>query len=461
MLSNSAAQRDVENVVHPYTNLALHEQKGPLILDRGKGVFVWDDQGKEYLEGLSGLWCTSFGFGEEELIQAAIKQMRKLPYYHNFGGKSFGPMIDLAEKLKEIAPGTFSKVFFTCSGSEANDTQIKLQWYMNNALGKPEKKKIISRIKGYHGVTIAAASLTGLPANHRDFDLPLPQIKHTSCPHHYRFAEPGETEAEFASRCAAELEQLIIAEGPETVAAFIAEPVMGAGGVIVPPEGYFEKIQAVLATYDVRFIVDEVICGFGRTGNMWGAETYGIKADALSCAKALSSAYLPIGAVLVSEDMWQAMLDESRKIGTFGHGFTYGGHPTPAAVALRTLQLMEERDLIGHVQRVMVRFQSRLEAIADHPLVGEARGVGLVGALELVADKPTKKAFEPASGVGAYCTARSEAHGLISRSLGDAMALCPPLIISESEIDEMFDRLEKAIDDTESWVAKENLRQAA
>ena len=461
MLSNSAAQRDVENVVHPYTNLAVHEQKGPMILDHGKGVFVFDDQGKEYIEGLSGLWCTSFGFGEEELIQAAIKQMRKLPYYHNFGGKSYEPIIDLAEKLKEIAPGTFSKVFFTCSGSEANDSQVKLQWYMNNALGKPEKKKIISRIKGYHGVTVVAASLTGLPANHRDFDLPLPQIKHTSCPHHYRFAEPGETEAEFSTRLAAELEQLIIEEGPETVAAFIAEPVMGAGGVLVPPEGYFEKIQAVLKKYDVRFIVDEVICGFGRTGNMWGADTYDIKADALSCAKALSSAYLPIGAVLISEDMWQAMLDESRKIGTFGHGFTYGGHPTPAAVALRTLQLMEERDLIGHVQGVMGRFQSRLRALADHPLVGEARGVGLVGALEMVADKATKKPFEPASGVGAYCTARSEAHGLISRALGDSMALCPPLIISESEIDEMFDRLEKALDDTEAWVAKENLRPAA
>ncbi len=459
MLSNSAAQRDVENVVHPYTNLAVHVEKGPLILDRGKGIFVWDDQGKEYIEGLSGLWCTSFGFGEEELIQAAIKQMRKLPYYHNFGGKSFGPMIDLAEKLKEIAPGTFSKVFFTCSGSEANDTQIKLQWYMNNALGKPEKKKIISRIKGYHGVTIVAASLTGLPANHRDFDLPLPQIKHTSCPHHYRYAEPGETEAEFASRLAAELEQLIIAEGPETVAAFIAEPVMGAGGVIVPPEGYFEKIQAVLAKYDVHFIVDEVICGFGRTGNMWGAQTYGIEADALSCAKALSSAYLPIGAVMISEDMWQAMLDESRKIGTFGHGYTYGGHPTPAAVALRTLQLMEERDLIGHVQRVMGRFQSRLKGFADHPLVGEARGVGLVGAVELVADKATRRSFDPARNVKQFLVDRARAHGLIIRSAlaGDSLAFAPPLIISAAEIETMLERFARALDDTTRWVAENGL----
>ena len=461
MLSNSAARRDVENVVHPYTNLALHETQGPMVLERGKGIYVFDDQGKQYIEGLAGLWCTSFGFGEEELIQAAIEQMRKLPYYHNFAHKSFEPVIDLAEKLKEIAPAPFSKVFFTCSGSEANDTQVKLQWYMNNALGKPEKKKIISRIKAYHGVTVVAASLTGLPANHRDFDLPLPQIKHTACPHYYRFAEPGETETEFSSRMAAELEQLIVEEGPETVAAFIAEPVMGAGGAIVPPEGYFPKIQAVLKKYDVKFIVDEVICGFGRTGNMWGTQTYGIEPDALSCAKALSSAYLPIGAVMISEQMWQAMLDESRKIGTFGHGFTYGGHPTPAAVALRTIQLMEERDLVGHVQRVAPRFQSRLKAFADHPLVGEARGVGLVGAVELVADKATKKPFELASGVGAYCAARCEVHGLINRSLGDSMAFCPPLIISESEIDEMFDRFEKALDETDAWVAKQNLRVAA
>ena len=461
MVSNSAAIRDIENVIHPYTNLAVHQTKGPTILERGKGVFVYDDQGKEYIEGLAGLWCTSFGFGEEELIEAAIQQMRKLPYYHNFAHKSSGPIIDLAEKLKEVAPGTFSKVFFTCSGSEANDTQIKLQWYMNNALGKPEKKKIISRIKGYHGVTIAAASLTGLPANHRDFDLPIPQVKHTTCPHHYRNAEEGETEEEFATRLAADLEQLINDEGPETVAAFIAEPVMGAGGVIVPPEGYFPKMQEVCRKYDVKMITDEVICGFGRTGNYWGAQTFGFEPDALSCAKALSSAYLPIGAVLVSEQMYEAMVDESKKIGTFGHGYTYGGHPTAAAVALRTLQLMEERNLMAHVQKVMPLFQRRLNALADHPLVGEARGVGMIGAVELVADKATRKAFDPSQAVGPYATSRCEEHGLVSRNLGDSMALCPPLIITEAEIEAMFDRFEKALDDTEHHVSKEGLRQAA
>jgi len=461
MRSNTAALRDIANVIHPYTNLAVHEESGPMIIERGKGIMVYDDQGKEYIEGLAGLWCTSFGFGEEELIEAAVEQMRKLPSYHAFAHKTTGVLIDLAEKLKEIAPAAFSKVFFVCSGSEANDSQLKLLWYYNNARGRPEKKKVISRIKGYHGVTIAAASLTGLPANHRDFDLPIPQVKHAATPHYYREAEAGETEEEFSTRLAAQLEQQILEEGPDTVAAFIAEPVMGAGGVIVPPAGYFPKIQAVLDKYDIRMISDEVICGFGRTGNMWGAETFDMKPHSLSCAKALSSAYLPIGAVMIDEDMYQAMVDESKKIGTFGHGFTYGGHPVPAAVALRTLQLMEERDLLGHTRNVMGRFQKRLNSFADHPLVGETRGVGMIGAVELVADKASKAAFEPTAGVGAYCSSRSLEYGLIHRALGDAIGFCPPLIITESEIDEMFDRFAKALDDTEAWVAKEGHRAAA
>jgi len=461
MRSNSAAHRDIANVIHPYTNLAVHEESGPMIMERGKGIFVYDDQGKEYIEGLAGLWCTSFGFGEEELIEAAVEQMRKLPYYHAFAHKSTGVLIDLAEKLKEIAPAAFSKVFFVCSGSEANDSQVKLLWYYNNARGRPEKKKIISRIKGYHGVTVASASLTGLPANHRDFDLPIPQVKHAATPHYYREAEAGETEEDFSTRLAAQLEQQILDEGPDTVAGLIAEPVMGAGGVLVPPAGYFPKIQAVLDKYDVRMITDEVICGFGRTGNMWGAETFDMKPHSLSCAKALSSAYLPIGAVMIDEDMYQAMVDESKKIGTFGHGFTYGGHPVPAAVALRTIELMEERDLLGHTRTVMGRFQKRLHSFADHPLVGETRGVGMIGAVELVADKANKTAFAPTAAVGPYCSTRSQHYGLLHRALGDSIGFCPPLIITESEIDEMFDRFGKALDDTEAWVSKEGHRTAA
>ncbi len=459
---NSDHARDVAHLLHPYTNLAKHEETGPMILKGGKGIRVFDDTGKGYIEGLAGLWCASFGFDEKELVDAAIKQMRELPYYHGFGHKSTMPSIDLAEKLKAMAPVPFSKVLFVNSGSEANDTQIKLQWYYNNARGKTRKKKLISRVRAYHGVTVAAASLTGLPANHRDFDLPLPGFLHTDCPHHYHFAEEGESEEEFSTRLARNLEDMIIREDPETVAAFIAEPIMGAGGVILPPKGYFEKIQAVLKKYDVMMIVDEVICGFGRTGNAWGSQTLGIRPDALSCAKQLSSAYMPIAAVMISEDMYQAMLDESRKIGTFGHGYTYSGHPVAAAVARRTLELYEERKTFEHAAKVGLRFQSRLKRLGDHPLVGEARGTGLIGALELVADKKARGNFEPAQGVGAYASSRAQEHGLLIRAMmNDSLGFCPPLIISEAEVDEMFDIVEKVLDETEAWVGKESLRKAA
>ncbi|MDJ0896680.1 MAG: aminotransferase, partial [Alphaproteobacteria bacterium] len=354
--SNSLASRDIAHLIHGYTNLDAHLEKGPLVIERGKGIYVYDEDGKEYIEGMAGLWCAGLGFGEEELVEAAAEQMRKLPYYHGFTHKSTPTSILLAEKLKQIAPADFSKVFFVNSGSEANDTQIKLVWYYNNAIGRPQKKKIISRIRGYHGVTVASASLTGLPMLHTDFDLPIAGILHTATPHHYREAWPGETEEEFASRLAGMLEAMIIEEGPDTVAAFIAEPIMGAGGVIVPPATYFPKIQAVCTKYDVLFIADEVICGFGRTGNVWGSQTFGIKPDLLSCAKQLSASYLPIAACLINEDVYQAMLDESRKVGTFGHGYTYSGHPVPAAVALKALELYETRGIYDHVKKVSPRF---------------------------------------------------------------------------------------------------------
>src|SRR5580693_5352174 len=292
-----SALRDIATSIHPYTNLKQHETEGPLVITEGDGVFVRDEDGKTYLEALAGLWCVSLGFSEKRLAEAAYRQMLKLPYYHTFAHKAHDIGIELAEKLLSIAPVPMSKVFFVNSGSEANDTVVKLVWYYNNALGRPAKKKMISRTKAYHGVTVASASLTGLPNNHRDFDLPLDKIIHVECPHFYRFGLPGETEEAFATRMADSLEQRILSEGPETVAAFIAEPIMGAGGVIVPPATYWEKIQAVLKKYDVLLVADEVICAFGRTGDMWGSTTYRITPDMLTCAKALSSAYLPIGAV--------------------------------------------------------------------------------------------------------------------------------------------------------------------
>ncbi len=456
-LSN-AASRDVETLIHPYTNLAAFRETGPMVLERGEGVYVWDNQGKRYIEGMAGLWCTALGYGNEELVEAASAQMGKLAFTHLFGGKSHDMAIELAEKIKQLSPAPASKIFFTNSGSEANDTQIKLLWYYNNARGKAEKKKIISRQKAYHGVTVASASLTGLPIVQNDFDLPIDRILHTDCPHHYRFAQDGETEEEFATRLAGNLEKMIVDEGPETVAAFIAEPVMGAGGVIVPPATYFAKIQQVCRKYDVYMISDEVICGFGRLGDWFGCETYGFEPDSISFAKALTSGYVPMGGLTVPEDMYQAMLDQSRKLGGFGHGYTYTGHPVAAATALKAIEIYEREDIPAHVRALTPLFQSRLKALEEHPLVGEARGAGLVGGVELVADKASKRSFKPQQLVGAFCAKAGETNGVIVRAIGDTLAICPPLIITQEEVNALFDGIEAALAATEVHVHKENLR---
>jgi 4-aminobutyrate---pyruvate transaminase len=399
VLSNMAV-RDIETVIHPYTNLARHRETGPLVLDRGKGIHVYDDGGKRYIEGLAGLWCSALGYGNEELVAAAAAQMSKLSYSHVFAGKSHDDVIELSEKLKEMAPCPASKVLFCSGGSEANDMQVKLTWYYNNARGLPEKKKIISRIKGYHGVTVAAASLTGLPAVQTDFDLPIKNVVFTACPHFYRFGADGETEDEFTDRMARELDELIQKEGPETVAAFIAEPVMGAGGVIIPPANYFAKIHQVLAKYDVRLICDEVICGFGRLGHWFGADAVGFQPTSISMAKAITSAYFPMGAITIEEDLYQAMLSQSEKIGVFGHGYTYTAHPVGCAVALKAIEIYERDSIVDHVRDVAKVFAARFQKLADHPLVGEVRCTGLIGAAELVADKATKRAFDPKKLVG-------------------------------------------------------------
>jgi 4-aminobutyrate---pyruvate transaminase len=446
---NSAASRDVAYQLHPYTNLAKFETDGPLIMSRGQGVHVWDENGKEYIEGLAGLWCVSLGYGEKRLIAAAAAQMEKLAYYHLFNSKSHEPAIELAERLLPLMPVPMSKVFFNNSGSEANDTAMKIVWYYNNALGRPKKKKFISRQQAYHGVTIATASLTGLPNNHRDFDLPIAGIVFADCPHHYRFAKPGESEEDFATRLATDLDALIEREGPDTVAAFIAEPIMGAGGVIVPPRGYFPKIQAVLKKHDVMLIADEVICGFGRTGNWFGSETFGMKPDIMTMAKALSSGYVPISATVISEPIYRALVKQSEKIGVFAHGFTYSGHPVPAAVAIETLKIYQERDILSHIRKVAPRLQDGLRRFAAHPIVGEVRGTGLIAGIELVADKKTKQRFDAKHGAGALFAARCQENGLIVRVLGgDGIALCPPLVITEAEIDELLARLSRALDET-------------
>ena len=459
-LSNLAV-RDVETLVHPYVNLASFRESGPLIIERGKGIYVYDTEGKPYIEGMAGLWCTALGYGNEELVEAAATQMRKLSFAHLFTGRSHDPAIELAEKLKEIAPVPISKVFFCNSGSEANDTQVKLVWYLNNARGRPQKKKIISRVKAYHGVTVAAASLTGIAGNHRDFDIPLPGFLHAGCPHHYRFAHEGESEEEFASRLADELEAMIVKEGPETVAAFIAEPVMGAGGVIVPPRTYFPKIMAVCARHDVFVISDEVICGFGRLGTLFGCQKLGFKPQAISIAKALSSAYLPIAAVMIPELMYEALLAESKKIGLFGHGFTYGGHPVSAAVALKAIEIYARDRVIEKATKRAPLFQARLKGLGEHPLVGEARGLGLIGGIELVADKASKRSFAPQHGVAAQTVRFAEQEGLIVRSVaGDVLTISPPLVIGAAQIEDLFNRLTRALDKTLDWVTRDRLTQA-
>ena len=440
---NSDEARDVRVNLHPYTNARKHQQTGPLILERGEGVHVWDNHGQRYIEAMAGLWSVGVGFSEPRLVEAARRQLEKLPYYHSFSHKSHGPLIDLAEHLVEIAPVPMSKVFFTNSGSEANDTAMKLIWYRANAMGEPARKKIISRKRGYHGVTIASASLTGLPYNHASFDLPLPGVLHTGCPHYLKEAHPGESEDAFTTRLANELEELILAEGPETIAAFFGEPVMGAGGVVVPPDGYWAKIQAVLRRYDILLVADEVICGLGRTGRLWGSETYGIEPDMLVSSKQLSSSYQPIAALMMNERVFEPIADETNRLGTLGHGYTAGGHPVAAAVSLENLRIIAERGLVENAAETGAYMQRRLREFAGHDGVAEVRGVGLIAAMELA---PAAGAAPGAA--GAAMNAQLLENGVISRNMVDAVAFCPPMIVTPAQIDEIVGGVARALDAT-------------
>jgi 4-aminobutyrate--pyruvate transaminase len=452
----AAGRRDIAHHLHPYTQLRALEQDGPLVIVKGDGVHVIDEHGRRYIEGMAGLWCASLGFSETRLADAASHQMRLLPYYHAFSGKVPGPVTDLVAKLMAWAPTPGLKagrVLFANSGSESNDTAFKLVRYVHNARGQPQKKKIIARHKGYHGVTAAAASLSGLPTMHQHFDLPLPGVLRVSAPHHYGNARAGESEAAFVDRLIAELEDLIAAEGPETIGGFIAEPVQGAGGVIIPPAGYFERVQALLKQHQILFIVDEVITGFGRLGQRFGCDMFGLQPDMMTVAKMLTSAYVPMSALFLSDQIYQTIADASASIGTFGHGYTYSGHPVACAVALETLNIYESDDIVGHVQRVGPRLQAGLQRLGSHPLVGQARGLGLIGALELAQDPAARKPFDPQRGVGAYLVRRAQAEGLILRVLGgDVIAFSPPLIISEAEIDSLLEKTAIALDETLAWV---------
>ena len=445
-LPNSLSARDIAAIVHPQTDLRSHLERGPDVITRGSGVRIFDEDGKEFIDGAAGLWCASLGFASERLAKVAYDQMVKLGYYHLYRHNSNEPSVLLAEELLKIAPVPMAKVLFQCSGSEANDAAIKLAWYYFAAQEKQEKIKIIGRQRGYHGSTAAAISVSGKPDMHADFNLPFAMFRHTSFPHYYAQHLDGESEEDFATRMAQDLEDLILAEGPETVAAFFAEPVMGAGGGIVPPVTYFAKIQAVLRKYDVLFVADEVICGFGRTGNMWGSQTFDLQPDMISSAKALSAAMQPISALLINQRVYEGMLSESDKLGSFAHGSTYAGHPVAAAVALETLKIYEEIDVVGRARERGAILNERLAALESHPLVGNANGVGLMGGLELVADKETRTPFPAAEQVGSRVGDAARERGLICRIVGDRVVFSPPLVITGDEVHALADRLTGALD---------------
>ncbi|TDH59020.1 aminotransferase class III-fold pyridoxal phosphate-dependent enzyme [Dankookia rubra] len=460
MRPNSLHAADLAHMVHQQTDLGAHAADGAVLIARGEGVHVWDTEGKEYIEAMAGLWCASLGFSEKRLAEAAYRQLLTLPYYHTFFQKGHEPSVRLAEKLTAIAPPGLNHAMFQCGGSEANDAAIKLAWYYHNVTGRPQKKKIIGRIRGYHGNTVATASLSGQPHMQADFDLPLgDRFLHISNPNYYRAGLPGETEEQFSERMAAELQALIDREGADTIAAFFAEPVQGGGGAITPPRGYFEAIVPILKQAGILFVADEVICGFGRTGHYWGCETYGIQPDMLSCAKQLTAAYQPLSALLISDAIHAALLEGSKRNGSFGHGYTYGGHPVACAVALETLAIYEERDMVGHVQAVSPAFLDGLGALRDHPLVGDVRGVGLIAGVELMADKAKKEPFPAGAKVGLLVQEKCHAAGLIVRAIGDRIAFTPPLIITAAQIGEMCRRFRAGLD--AAWAELQERRLAA
>jgi len=431
----SLVQADLAHFVHPQTDLAAHADTGPLVIARGDGVFVEDIDGNRYLEGMAGLWCTGLGFSEPRLVEAARRQLEILPYYQSFAGRGHEAGIRLADELAAIAPAGLRHVFFASSGSEANDSAIKFAWYYWAAQGAPERTTILARRRAYHGVTIGSASLTGLPMMHGGFNVPRPFAQHLTAPHFVAEGRDGESEEAFSARLADELEETIDRLGAASIAAFIAEPVIGAGGVILPPKGYFAAIQPILKRHGILFIVDEVITGLGRLGTMWGSESHDLAPDMLTCAKMLTSAYQPLSAVMLSSDVHTAIVSESGRRKGFGHGFTYSAHPVAAAVAREVLAIYRERDIIGHVSRVTPGFQRQLQQAGQHPAVREARGQGLIGGLEM---------REPAN--AARLQSAAQAEGLFVRAVGgDVLAICPPLIITEAEISELFERLGRAM----------------
>ncbi|CAH1693508.1 Uncharacterized aminotransferase y4uB [Hyphomicrobiales bacterium] len=448
---NSPEARDKAHVVHGLTNLRQHLDRGPLMIESGKGVWVRDAQGHEYLEGMSGLWCISLGFGEQRLVDAASRQMEKLPYYHLTNHRSHAPVIDLATKLIEIAPVPMSHVWFASTGSEANDCAARLAWYYWHARGEPQRRKFIAHTRSYHGNTIATASLSGVGYLHEQFGLPLPGFLHVECPDFYVGGRDGETEEQFSKRLLATIEALIQAEGPDTIAAFYTEPIMSSAGIVVPPKGYLEGLQALLKRYDILLVADEVVTAFGRTGEMFGATTMGLTPDMIVCAKGITSAYFPLSAVLINERVYQAMLEQSDQLAVFGLTMTYSGHPVGTAVAREAIRIYEDDDVVAHARAMEAVLQDALrDHLAGSAIIGQIRGRGLLAGVQLVASREPRRFLDPALKVGPRIATAAEQQGLFIRAIGDIIAICPPLIITEVEIRTLAARLAFAVREVEA-----------
>ena len=462
----SLEDMDRQSILHPLTDLQAHASGAtkPQIIEGGQGIHIFDQDGRDLIDGFAALYCVNIGYGRPEIAEAIYQQAKKLAYFHTYRGTSNEPLIRLSHRLLSMAPDTMSKVFYGMSGSDANETQVKIVWYYNNVLGRPDKKKIISRQRAYHGCTVMAGSLTGLDRFHQAFDLPLGPVLHTQAPHYYWGAEAGMSERDYARSCAEALDALIEAEGPETVAAFIAEPVMGTGGIVPPPDGYWQFVQEVLAKHDVLLIADEVICGFGRIGANFGCDVYGIKPDLMTVAKGLTSAYLPLSGAIVGERVWDVLEQGSETYGPFSHGYTYSGHALGAAAAMANLDVIDREGLVANARDMGDYLRQRLhEAFDDHPMVGEVRGAGLLAAVEFVADRTRKERFDPNLAVGQRVTAACLELGLIARAMpgGDTLGFAPPLVIRREEVERVVEIARAAVDKVTDGLVREKAWNAA
>lgn len=458
---DTVAAQDRNSVLHPFTNLkdfASDKLGDPTIIETGKGIRITDSTGREYIDGFAGLYCMNIGYGRDEVADAISRQAHKLAYYHSYAAHTTDELASLSDRLVKMAPGKMSKVFYGTSGSDANETNAKLVWYYNNLRGLPKKKKIITRDRGYHGCSVMSGSLTGMNFYHDHMDLPISGILRTGVPHQYWDAQPGETELQFSARRARELEELILREDPDTIGGFIAEPVLGTGGITPPPAGYWEAIQPILQKYDILLIADEVITAFGRTGAMFGCEKYGITPDLITVAKGLTSAYMPLSAAIVGEKVYKVMEEGADRVGAFSHGYTYSGHPIAVAAANAVLDIVEREDIPGNANRVGAYLQSSLHEVFDNlPIVGEVRGVGLMAAIEFVADQATKKRFDPALKVGARISKAARDLNLIARAMphGEILGFAPPLTTTEKEVDQIVDIARQAVNKVMDELAKE------